>query len=604
MEKKLFSKKGSLILLQLMLLFQQTIQNEIVLKIDETKGLSIINYRYRSYISEVIVNGISGSINNYTYILNDDDINQVTIKFNEYLENCDYMFYHFSNIIYVDFSNFVSSNVKTMEKMFQYCGSLQSINFDNFNTSSVTNMYYMFYGCVELISLNLNYFDTSNVTNMGYMFHYCLKLESLNISKFNTSSVTNMEYMFSYCESLSSINIINFDTSLVTNMEYMFQFCYLIKSLNLNNFNTRSVKSLQGMFNLCTKLQYMSLNNFNTTSVTDMSYMFSYCILLESVQLDNLNTESVTDMSFMFNGCGNLKKLNLDNFNTSSVLNLNNMFYNCNSLISLNLTNFNFNSSTFISMFEGVNTNMKYCIDDTREYKFLDILMKKYEKNCQFVCIADESRSYIPEKGLCVDNCSMSDEYKYDYNNICYEKCPTNTLLINNTYYCKAIVDEKDGENEEQDDSSQIIMISSIVGGVILIGIIIILIYRWVRKSKKYKKLKQENKDKSVELLQLHKNSDYLNKKLERYPVSLEKGEYLMTVIFTTTDQKFNYSVICKNTSIVKDIIKKKLYKEYPDYSMKENYFLCNGNSINIYESFQENKIKDGDIIVMGNNED
>ena len=107
MVKKLFSKKGSLIFLQLMLLFQQTIQNEILLKIDTTKGSSIINYRYRSYISEVIVNGISGSINNYTYILNDDDINQVTIKFNEYLENCDYMFYHFSNIFYVAFTNFV-----------------------------------------------------------------------------------------------------------------------------------------------------------------------------------------------------------------------------------------------------------------------------------------------------------------------------------------------------------------------------------------------------------------------------------------------------------------------------------------------------------------
>ena len=122
MVKKLFSKKCSLILLQLMLLFQQTIQNEIVLKIDETKESSIIDYDYYSYISEVIVNGISGTISNYANILI-SGINQVTIKFNKYLENCDYMFYDFSNIIYIDFSNFVSSNVKTMEKMFQYCGS-------------------------------------------------------------------------------------------------------------------------------------------------------------------------------------------------------------------------------------------------------------------------------------------------------------------------------------------------------------------------------------------------------------------------------------------------------------------------------------------------
>ena len=48
----------------------------------------------------------------------------------------------------------------------------------------------------------------------------------------------------------------------------------------------------------------------------------------------------------------------------------------------------------------------------------------------------------------------------------------------------------------------------------------------------------------------------------ERYPIKLLEGEKLMTVIFTSVDQKVLYSVICKNTDLFSDI-EKLLYKEY-----------------------------------------
>ena len=33
-------------------------------------------------------------------------------------------------------------------------------------------------------------------------------------------------------------------------------------------------------------------------------------------------------------------------------------------------------------------------------------------------------KKYIMEKYLCIDDCSLDNEYKYDYNNICYKNLP------------------------------------------------------------------------------------------------------------------------------------------------------------------------------------
>ena len=76
------------------------------------------------------------------------------------------------------------------------------------------------------------------------------------------------------------------------------------------------------------------------------------------------------------------------------------------------------------------------------------------------------------------------------------------------------------------------------------------------------------------------------------------------SLVFTTIDQKFHYPVMCKNTSIVRQVVKQYLYKEFPEYSKTNNYFLCNGNNIDLYKSFQENGIKDGDTLVLNKIDD
>ena len=93
-----------------------------------------------------------------------------------------------------------------------------------------------------------------------------------------------------------------------------------------------------------------------------------------------------------------------------------------------------------------------------------------------------------------------------------------------------------------------------------------------------------------------------LKEKIKRYPFVLEKNERLISIIFYSVDQKVHYPMICKNTDTINKL-EGKLYEEYPNLSERENYFLCKGGVINKFQSFEKNKIKNGDIIILNQND-
>ena len=109
--------------------------------------------------------------------------------------------------------------------------------------------------------------------------------------------------------------------------------------------------------------------------------------------------------------------------------------------------------------------------------------------------------------------------------------------------------------------------------------------------SNKINELLEELKSKENELNQFKSN----------YPCELKKGEKLMTVIFLSVDQKVHYAFICKNTDIFNKI-ENKLYEIYPEYIESENYFTVHGVNVNKYKTFEQNNIKNSDIIIMGRN--
>ena len=102
--------------------------------------------------------------------------------------------------------------------------------------------------------------------------------------------------------------------------------------------------------------------------------------------------------------------------------------------------------------------------------------------------------------------------------------------------------------------------------------------------------------DKLINLLS--KKEDEINdlkEKIKKYPFILDKKEDLMAIIFYSVDQKVHYPMICKNTDTINKL-EGKLYEHYPNLSERENYFLCKGNVLNKFYSFEKNKIKNGDI--------
>ena len=88
-----------------------------------------------------------------------------------------------------------------------------------------------------------------------------------------------------------------------------------------------------------------------------------------------------------------------------------------------------------------------------------------------------------------------------------------------------------------------------------------------------------DNSIKDNIIKELNNEIDILKKKLLRYPLELSKGEKLISVIFTSSDENMNYSIICKNTQKFIEL-EKKLYNDYPEYSESNNYFMINGNNI------------------------
>ena len=93
-----------------------------------------------------------------------------------------------------------------------------------------------------------------------------------------------------------------------------------------------------------------------------------------------------------------------------------------------------------------------------------------------------------------------------------------------------------------------------------------------------------------------------LKEKIKRYPFVLEKNEKIMSIIFSSVNQKVNYSMVCKNTDTINKL-EAKLYEEYPNLSERENYFLCKGIVLNKFQSFEKNHIKNGDIILLNQND-
>ena len=90
-----------------------------------------------------------------------------------------------------------------------------------------------------------------------------------------------------------------------------------------------------------------------------------------------------------------------------------------------------------------------------------------------------------------------------------------------------------------------------------------------------------------------------LKLKLSRYPLLLNDGDKLMSLIFTSADQVIHHSIICKNNELFINV-ENRLYDEgFSEYKESENFFTFNGLKINKNKTVEENNIKNSDVIVL-----
>ena len=448
--------------------------NEITITINGTGDQKILsdsiiekdgkNYSFQMLPDEILINGKHIEIiDNRTVYNLSEEINNVTMKWNSNITNCNCMFSDLSNITSIDFSKFDTSQVTNMIYMFNKCNSLKSLDLTNFKTELVEDMCSMFKECTSLEILNLN-FKAPLVVDLSYMFEFCIKLKSIDLSNIEANSVKYLGFMFSNCNDLSQVNLTNFKainaqylnnmfygcnslesielsdfTSAVLDMGNMFSGCASLKFLDLSSFDFSHAISMGHMFYRCLSLKSINFGETKPNSLEYMDYMFFECSLLKSLDLSNFDIKSVMSMSHMFHGCYSLTSLELGIFNTSSVKDMNYIFYNCSSLSSLNLNNFyTLLNSNDEHMFDNC-TNLHYCINDEIISNNTKLQLLSYvQKNCSDLCLINTNK-YIIEKNKCINSCLNDDLYQYEYNNICYLSCPNGTKNSANSNLCQPL---------------------------------------------------------------------------------------------------------------------------------------------------------------------
>jgi hypothetical protein len=72
----------------------------------------------------------------------------------------------------------------------------------------------------------------------------------------------------------------------------------------------------------------------------------------------------------------------------------------------------------------------------------------------------------------------------------------------------------------------------------------------------------------------------------------------LLCLIFSSCDQKLHYPIICKNSEQF-NLEENRLLEKFSEYKEYENYFTFNGEKVNKYMTIDENKIKNGDNVLL-----
>ena len=234
--------------------------------------------------------------------------------------------------------------VTDMSYMLNNCKNATSVNFVNWNTSKVTSMEAMFQ--LSLLSNTdikyLSNLKTQSLNNIKAMFCKCTKLTNIPEiegwfqGRDKSETLVDISMLFNGCRQLSGFNFKNWKIY-VKDLSYLFSRCTKIKNIeNIENLKTKFVKNMCGIFNCCEELiNIPSISKWNIEKVDDMSIMFQNCKNARKIELGGSywNGNDIKDMSGMFSRCTNLTSIsNLSKVKVKSLTKLVGMFNDCSSL--------------------------------------------------------------------------------------------------------------------------------------------------------------------------------------------------------------------------------------------------------------------------------
>ena len=293
--------------------------------------------------------------------------------------------------------------------------------------------------------------------------------------------------------------------------------------------------------------------------LTNMSNIFYGCKSLIKIEFISTDTSKVSDMSNMFCDCESLEYLDLSNFNTSNVENMSHMFSLCFKLKEIKGIN-NFNTSKVKFMWD-----MYYVCE-----------------SLECLDLSNFDTSNVEYMSSMFDGCSKLKEIK-GINNF-------NTSKVKNmkSMFC-------DCESLEYLDLSNF-DISNVE--------FMDYMFKGCSKLKEIKGI-NDFKIKNINTFGIFddcKELDYLiisdNKISIDVQKLISKREKMISIMFFIPDQNIHYPIPCNESDSFANI-ELKLFEEFPELKTKNIYYLANGNTVNKTVTLKQNKIKNGDTILL-----
>ena len=409
-----------------------------------------------------------------------------------------YMFYGCSSLISLNLSNFKPSGyISSSENLFNGCSSLIILDFSYFRFStSIVNTKNMFLGCSKLVYANFykTYFYDSKSNIFSYIFSLNENVIICEVS-LTPSNDNSLYEIGSYCinkvygfnntdtdyhcyikitnqndKNNFSCPYLNIENDEIKNDTYNLS---LVNTINTNDdiINIISTNNIINTFNTNNNLDIISTNNIINTidSTNNLNTITTNNIintinsnsnnlntintnkLINTINANNIinntneiiNTINSDDMNYITNNISNT--FNIDNTNINNIINTitstnsnkiieDQCYSTCKSCERKGNETYHYCiecNDNF--MFELNNTFSKNCYNNCSYFYFIDINTKKYYCTNKPEC-PEEYNKLILNIKQCVKNCSMYNEYKYEYNNTCYNECPKNTKSNNHLY--------------------------------------------------------------------------------------------------------------------------------------------------------------------------